>query len=158
MPPEAEASTCGDTRPGPRLRRTRLKPCARDVRRILADLCADWRGQGVPDALIDRAELVLAEALNNVVEHAQRDRPDGTIELHSETRDDGLDLWLFDDGAPMPGDTVPQGDLPDTASRAARTPEGGFGWYLIRSLADDLTYARLPGGNLLRMRLREPGR
>ena len=105
------------------------------------DLSADLRGT---------LELVLAEALNNVVEHAHGGRGDGAIEVrvsHDATRGAPTLLCeLIDDGLPMPGDGLPSPPMPD----AADLPEGGFGWLLIRELARDVDYARLGERNRLR--------
>lgn len=135
------------------VRRVRLKPSTEDVRRILLRLRDDLLRSGVGEGLLDRAELVLAEALNNVVEHAQRDRPEGRIELEAGFADGVLTLCLFDDGRAMPGEELPAGDLPTAAEPARDMPEGGFGWYLIRCLADELDYRRTGEGNCLRIRL-----
>ena len=46
---------------------------------------------------------------------------------------------------------VGAGKLPDTALEDL--PEGGFGWHLIHSLTNDLTYLRTGGCNRLRFLL-----
>ena len=108
------------------------------------DLSPDLRGT---------LELVLAEALNNVVEHAHGGRGDGAIEMrvaHDAARGAAtLMCELIDDGAPMPGDGLPSPPVPE----AADLPEGGFGWLLIRELARDVDYARQGERNRLRFRL-----
>ncbi|MES2142769.1 MAG: ATP-binding protein [Pseudomonadota bacterium] len=95
-----------------------------------------------------RAELVLAEALNNIVEHAYAEAG-GEIELTLCLNGQGLNCRIVDHGAPMPGEALPQGilDAPEDL------PEGGFGWYLIRTLAEDLRYARVADQNQLTFRL-----
>ena len=100
-------------------------------------------------------ELVLAEALNNVVEHAHGGRGDGAIEVRVAHEAAGgvpvLVCELIDDGAPMPGDGLPM--PPDLGAEIADLPEGGFGWMLIRELARDVDYARCGERNRLRFRL-----
>ena len=97
------------------------------------------------------AEIVMAEALNNIVEHAYAAQT-GAIEISVDLGDDGLQCTISDSGAPMPGHALPQGqayaleDMDDL-------PEGGFGWFLIRSLAQDLQYSRFRDQNFLRFRL-----
>jgi serine/threonine-protein kinase RsbW len=93
----------------------------------------------------DSLQLVLAEVLNNTVEHACRHQPDKVIELTISLAGDRLRCEVSDDGLAMPGEALPEGDLPDPGS----LPEGGFGWFLIRSLTTDLAYRRLGGRNQL---------
>lgn len=91
-----------------------------------------------------KAEIVLAEALNNIVEHAYADGK-GEIELTICLNRQGLKCRIVDHGAPMPDGALPSGTLtsPDDL------PEGGFGWHLIRTLSEDLRYARVAGQNQL---------
>ena len=104
-----------------------------------------------PDAC-GTLELVLAEALNNVVEHAHGGSGDGSIEIRvvhdAAYGASALICELIDDGAPM-ADGPPGPEAPDAAS----LPEGGFGWMLIRELARDIDYARLGDRNRLRFHL-----
>ena len=98
-------------------------------------------------------ELVLAEVLNNIVEHAFAEGGPGRIEL-TITRDAlGLTCRVADDGAPMPGGMLPAGRLPSNAVAVDDLPEGGFGWFLIRDLTRELSYVRDGGRNLLMFRL-----
>lgn len=93
------------------------------------------------------AELVLAEALNNIVEHAYA-RWQGEIEIVVQQIDTALVCTIVDHGDLMPG-----GHLPDGLPPTARLAEGGFGWHLIRALASDLKYRRIGHRNELTFRL-----
>lgn len=84
-----------------------------------------------------RAEILLAEVLNNIAEHACRGRT-GEIRLLVRLEPERLCLVVEDDGAAMPSGTLPEGALPE----AATLPEGGFGWFLIRTLAREISYLR----------------
>lgn len=95
-----------------------------------------------------KAEIVLAEALNNIVEHAYADGT-GEIELTICLNQRGLTCRIVDQGAPMPHGTLPCGHL----AAPEGLPEGGFGWHLIRTLSEDLRYARVAGQNQLTFRL-----
>lgn len=108
----------------------------------LCDLSVD--GQGT-------VEIVLAEALNNIVEHAYA-HGDGRIDLRLHHRTPDLWCEITDAGLPMPNGTLPAGILLGF-SPGEDLPEGGFGWFLIRTLAQDLAYCRSQGKNLLRFRL-----
>ena len=106
----------------------------------LAGLHADDRGT---------AELVLAEVLNNVAEHAYGDGG-GTVSVSLARDPAGIRCRVVDQGRAMPGEVLPQGRLPGGPGTALMDlPEGGFGWHLIRSLCADLAYARVDGQNRL---------
>lgn len=102
----------------------------------------------------DTAQLVLAEALNNIVEHAYAQWP-GEIEVTLEVSAHGLTCHIVDRGAPMPGGTLPEGRPPGAMGDIALEdlPEGGFGWHLIRTLSQDLSYRRVGSENLLSFRI-----
>ncbi|WP_083545720.1 ATP-binding protein [Sulfitobacter alexandrii] len=105
---------------------------------------------------LETLELVLAEILNNIVEHAYADhRPGDTITVSGEHRTDGLHLRIRDRGKAMPNGQPPLGRPAFGIPRcgAERLPEGGFGWPLIRDLARDLCYRRLDGENTLDLRV-----
>ena len=97
------------------------------------------------DDPIGTFEIVGAELLNNVVEHGFADRSgDGcSIEIVASIDANCLKLLVVDNGAPMPGGTVPgQTDRRIDPTDIDGLPEGGFGWNLIHMLSDDLTYTR----------------
>ncbi|PTE16352.1 ATP-binding protein [Pseudogemmobacter blasticus] len=102
-------------------------------------------------AMVDRsnAEIVLAEVLNNIAEHAYAGRP-GPIRLWVAREPGRLCLRVEDEGRPMPGHRLPPDRLPAPGELA----EGGFGWHLIRALASDLRYDRCGSLNRLCFHLR----
>jgi serine/threonine-protein kinase RsbW len=108
----------------------------------LCSLCDDTRGT---------AEIVMAEALNNIVEHAYSAQA-GSIEIWVGLGATGLECSISDYGRPMPNYQLPMG-LGPNVTQIEDLPEGGFGWFLIRSLAQDLQYQRRYNQNLLRFRL-----
>ena len=98
-------------------------------------------------------ELVLAEALNNIVEHAYGSKEDGEIKLVLRHGRAGLLVEIRDNGKPMPNGRTPVGDHPNDNAILGDLPEGGFGWFLIRELARDLIYDRENGENFLIFRM-----
>ena len=99
------------------------------------------------------SQIVLAEALNNIVEHAYGAPGMGKIELTLCLLDDHIQVELRDSGKPMPDRVIPSADSPRTGPAPETLPEGGFGWKIIDDLTQDLNYRRNPGGNVLRFRL-----
>lgn len=98
-------------------------------------------------------ELVLAEILNNIVEHAYKGADRGKIEVGLTQTNRGLRCVVLDDGLPMPNGEPPLGMQADLSREISELPEGGFGWFLIRELAHDLSYANRSGRNHLTFRL-----
>jgi serine/threonine-protein kinase RsbW len=106
----------------------------------LSELSQDQRGI---------AELVLAEVLNNIVEHAYA-RTSGDIEVRLLATAGGITCKVIDAGVAMPDHAPPSGSLPaGIGGPPDDLPEGGFGWHLIRTLTRDLAYERQNGRNHL---------
>lgn len=118
-----------------------------DVREGLRGLMRCPLVRDLSQDCLGTTELVLAEALNNVVEHAYAHFP-GQIEVEVRRDPDHLRFDISDRGLPMPGAQPPPGRLPE-AETFENLPEGGFGWFLIRSLVQDLAYRREGQRNLL---------
>ncbi len=125
-----------------------------DVSQTLVGLRQQLEGLGLPSDALFRLELVLAEILNNIVEHAYGDTGRGVIEIGVSVHSGAIWCNLCDLGNPMPGGTLPLArryalddmDMQDL-------PEGGFGWGLIRDLTARLTYQRRGDRNLLDFRI-----
>lgn len=98
-------------------------------------------------------ELVLAEVLNNIVEHSYADGAAGTITLSMVRDRRGLSCSVSDDGVELPDECLFPLRAEDARPRPDALPEGGFGWFLIRDLVEDLGYNRENGRNLLAFRL-----
>lgn len=105
----------------------------------LGELAPDMRGT---------AELVLAEVLNNIAEHAYSAGP-GPVAVTLTPVPGGTRCLVVDQGAAMPGGRVPVGNLPSADTSVEDLPEGGFGWHLIHSLTRDLSYHRTGNCNRL---------
>jgi len=99
-------------------------------------------------------ELVLAEALNNIIEHALAATNGQTsIEIRGECIPVGLNLSVIDQGSPMPAGKAPIGSAPDIDVADADMPEGGFGWFMIQTLAQEVRYERIGESNHLTLTL-----
>lgn len=99
-------------------------------------------------------ELVLAEALNNIVEHAYPpSSPPGPITIECAHQKDGLIVKIKDQGNAMPDGKMPLGELGSLDVDLDDMPEGGFGWFLISHLAKDVSYQRVGDENHLDIRL-----
>lgn len=127
------------------------------VRKALAQLMRHLQRHAVGEDDRGKIQLVLAEALNNIVEHGYADGREGPIGLQCTLSRQGLHITVTDHGMEVPPRvlfpepaTDPRGFpglLPDNL------PEGGWGWFLINELAENLIYRRRGGRNELQLHL-----
>lgn len=127
--------------------RIMIEDTALAVRDGLKNLLATSVLRELPPETQGHAEIVLAEVLNNVVEHGYA-KHRGQTEVIVNRLAGGISVSVTDSGLPFPGGALPQGTLPD-CSEGPALPEGGFGWHLIRALTNDLTYRRCGNKNHL---------
>jgi len=121
-----------------------------EVRRALTRVRRWLERRRISPANRGTIEIVLAEALNNVVEHAYAGSVPGAVWLALRIRDDAVLIALHDHGRTLPGKAPPLGsNRPDPAG----LPEGGFGWHLIDDLSQSICYAHEAGCNRLCLRL-----
>lgn len=89
--------------------------------------------------------LATGEAVQNIIRHAHRHRPQATLTIQCSFRADGVEVLLSDEGDPFDVNAVPHLD-------PAELRIGGRGVFLMRSLMDELNcLPRCEGGNHLRM-------
>ncbi|RAP43071.1 hypothetical protein BYZ73_02530 [Rhodovulum viride] len=119
------------------------------VRAALKEMRARFGSAITADGTLGMAETVLAEVLNNIVEHAYARDRDGPIELRLAREGVWLQVDVRDYGLPMPGESLPDGRMPGPDVLADDVPEGGFGWFLIRAFARNLDYTRKANQNRL---------
>jgi serine/threonine-protein kinase RsbW len=118
------------------------------VNAVVQGLCA----LGLQRAKSDDIQIALAEAINNVVEHAYPDDPTGLISIQCRMNAQRVDIEVHDAGVPFANGRPPRGANPNLSGPVEHLPEGGFGWLLIRSLAQDIFYDRHCGANALTLR------
>ncbi|NTV96251.1 MAG: SpoIIE family protein phosphatase [Thiobacillus sp.] len=118
-------------------------------------LLGDWLrafadAHGLPAETAQRLDLVLTEAVTNIMDYAKPGDGEGRIELTCAPGDDQIEIELADDGPPF-----------DPAARApARLPAnldevepGGLGIHLMRRYTSRFEYRREAGRNVLDMAL-----
>jgi len=107
---------------------------------------------------LHRIELVLAETLNNVFEHACAYEDGIYLAIKIELERPYLRVEVVDEGVAMPGLSLPKQALPnhigpDVNVPRDAMPEGGWGWGLIRDLTDHIRYERHDNKNHLHLQL-----
>lgn len=124
------------------------------VREALKGVIAELKPLALDVEEASTVELVLAEALNNIVEHAYpAPAATGPIFIKCQHRADGLHVTIRDRGAAMPDGQAPIGMAQSVDVDVMDLPEGGFGWFLIQDLAKDVRYRRVGEENQLDLRL-----
>ncbi len=153
MPPDPPADLVSSTKVAPARAHFRLNATPFDVRRALEKLRTTLHGSGVTTEVQDTTEQVLAEVLNNIVEHALAGRETAQIEVTVDFFGNSLTAFIRDDGREMPDGSLPLGRLSPLGDTLDSLPEGGFGWYMINHLTEGLIYRREPGWNTLSFRI-----
>ncbi|SLN32026.1 Serine-protein kinase RsbW [Roseovarius albus] len=112
---------------------------------------AEWlRREDVLNSTVATVELVLAEATNNIIEHAYTGNAGpGVFWAELSLLESDLEVALCDLGRAFPEGLLPSGDLPDLDVALEQLPEGGFGWFLIYSQTKSVHYTRETGQNTL---------
>lgn len=93
-------------------------------------------------------EIVLAEVMNNIAEHSYQGTNLGSMSVSVLCTDDMISIETRDYGIPMPGLTPPDLEQPDLPVETMELPEGGFGWFFIRSLSSHMEYRRIGAQNI----------
>ncbi len=108
----------------------------------------------LPTEQVGQIELMLVEAVNNVIEHAYDNETGHDVHVRVECNpDDQLKVIISDRGHPIPAAQLQRGSAGDDAllPEPESLPEGGWGLGLIRMLADSLHYECNQDGNHLHL-------
>ncbi|TAN49814.1 MAG: ATP-binding protein [Methylococcaceae bacterium] len=96
------------------------------------------------DLLGYHLNLVLTEAMANVIQHAALSEQDNTLRVHIHIEGDQLCIRVYDQGAGF--------DLKEVQSPDFETlDECGRGIFVIRQLMDSVDYHKCADGNVLEM-------
>lgn len=122
----------------------------------IAQLSQGLATQGLPAHKAGDVKIALAEAINNVVEHAYADISPAQIQVRCRLHQNWLEILISDTGNPLPEFRVPDGIPAALGATRDDLPEGGFGWFLIHELTSDIRYERDSGSNRLSLRFDFP--
>ena len=88
-----------------------------------------------PQNSFDRINLAIAEGFTNAVRHAHVDMPPDTpVIIECALQPQRIEVCIFDQGEPFDPSKLAEPE-PGTLR------EGGYGWFLIRRLVDEVTYS-----------------
>ncbi len=96
--------------------------------------------------IVFNLNLVLEEAVVNVINYAYPKEEHQSIYLSARLQDDSIILVLTDTGKEFDPTAAPEADI--TLSADDR-PIGGLGIFLIRQIMNEVKYERIEGKNVL---------
>lgn len=105
--------------------------------------------EGICEDARSDVRIAMAEILNNIVEHSVAGLAGATIAVDVVRDGARLLVETLDHGRPLPPSLLASAELPEIGDDVASLPEGGFGWFIIHSLAQDMMYEREAGANRL---------
>jgi serine/threonine-protein kinase RsbW/sigma-B regulation protein RsbU (phosphoserine phosphatase) len=150
--------SCGH-RPGPEIPVTgqdasltiasRFEELAR-VHSWLSDLSERYR---LPETVVFKLDLILNEALANVIGYAHPDRPAEDIQIRLDNGKTEVVLEIVDRGTAFDPFAVPEPARPGSLEAAEI---GGLGIGLIKAHCDAWEYRRIADHNHMRLTVRKP--
>jgi anti-sigma regulatory factor (Ser/Thr protein kinase) len=103
-------------------------------------------GRGAPQEAVHALALALQEILDNVVEHAYRNRPGCVVLVEATVSGDHASVVVRDRGPAFDPLSVPP---PESVSSLTDRRIGGLGVHLVRQLCDEVRWERRGGENRL---------
>ena len=98
----------------------------------------------VPPSIAYFANLAIEEVVTNCIQYGYDDDREHAIRITMSLADRLMTMQIVDDGEAFDPLAAPP---PDLTAKVADRREGGLGIYLLRKLADDMTYERYNGTN-----------
>lgn len=129
----------------------RFRATELDARAALCEIIGKLQFRGLVQEQIGAIEIALAEVINNIVEHAYAGTTPGDIVVDVAFKGTNLMLTTTDCGKPLPNGRLPEGKPADVTGDIGGLPEGGFGWFMIRTLAREISYSRENDHNRLQL-------
>ncbi len=120
-----------------------------EVGRVQEELSSLWESRGLPADVEGPVSLALEEVLSNVLRHGRTEGRSAEIRVTFSIDDSGFDFEVSDSAPAY--DPLLRPD-PDIDAPLEQRQRGGLGVFLVKKLADELSYARCDGRNRLRFR------
>jgi serine/threonine-protein kinase RsbW len=107
------------------------------------NLSEEWH---IPQAMAMNINLVIEEAVSNIIFYAFADNKKHDIRISVSINDKRLSIKITDDGNPF---NPLEQQQPDITLSAEERPVGGLGIFLISQIMDEMGYARKENLNIL---------
>ena len=114
------------------------------VRHAVQAFCVDSLESEAFEEQVYQLQLAVSELATNIITHAYRDRPPGTVELRAQGVGGMVTLDFYDSGKAY---QVKTPTLPDHD----RLAEGGYGSFIIEQSVDRVAYDRADERNHWRL-------
>lgn len=116
------------------------------VKKLSDSLQIFAKNENIDETLLGQLELILVEAVNNVIEHAYSNQAGHPIDVVLTRSNDDIIFTIKDQGKPVPDDlSKSKNNMPNEMS----LPEGGWGLSLIYALANRVEFSRQGETNTL---------
>ncbi len=112
----------------------------------LEDLANEWE---LSPGLAMNINLVLEEALSNIIFYAFKDNKKHEIDISVSMHNKNITLKIEDSGIPF---NPLEQQTPDITLPAEERPVGGLGIFLISQIMDEMNYARKGDQNVLTLK------
>ncbi|MBQ4183542.1 MAG: ATP-binding protein [Bacteroidales bacterium] len=93
--------------------------------------------------------LAIEEAVTNVILYAYPEGTKGYVDIEAQSEEDSLVFIISDSGKAFDPTSIPPADV--TASLEDRKI-GGLGIFLVRNIMDEVSYERIGGKNVLKLK------
>jgi serine/threonine-protein kinase RsbW len=103
----------------------------------------------VSDARLDDLRLAVTEACANAIDAQAAPDPEQPIHVRCDLEDDRVEVTIRDSGGGFDPEAV--GELPSATDPRRLRHERGLGIPLMRLLADEVHFGRVPGGTAVRL-------
>jgi serine/threonine-protein kinase RsbW len=120
-----------------------------ELERVQEFLSELWGSRGLPEDIEGSVSLALEEVLSNVLRHSRLDGRSCQIKVVFAIYPDGFEFEVSDSAPPY--NPLLQPD-PDVNAPLDQRERGGLGVFLVKRLADEVSYDRRDERNCLRFR------
>ncbi len=110
---------------------------------FISAVCAEY---GLTEETVNDIHLAVDEACSNIIAHGYDGMPAGEMRLSLQFDADQVQVEITDQGRGFEPAEIPEPDV--DAPIEVREP-GGFGWFLIQQVMDEVVYYRTDNRNRL---------
>lgn len=126
-----------------------IKNRIEEISSLAEKIDAFANGLGMPSGLAMNINLVLEEALSNIIFYAYNDNKKHEIKIKISLNNNLITMEIIDDGVPF---NPLENPSPNINLPAKERPVGGLGIFLMSQIMDEMDYARKKKQNVLTLK------